>query len=237
MGGVSNILKDEWIDRAIAQLDDEKSFGIMLSEFSRTVIDRPDTHIKIANSYAGHAAQLQITCVLRELRLWCCRIWDSNGHSLRQLAPRLVSAKGNIVLARRRAYPDWPEEQLGCEMLPNRITEFKNSVESISNSSLIAELKLSRDEHFAHLTKGVSGIRRQLSQTGAGSNGYSYNEVLELVDRSVSLIAEAISIWRFEVHSDEDSARIFRSYSEQYWSVMPNFSEIERALSDAGNLK
>lgn len=162
MVNVCDVLKDKWIDRAISQLDDEKSFGIMLSEFSRTVIDRPDTFAKIDDSYAGHAARLQITCVLRELRLWCCRIWDSNGHSLRQLAPRLVRSEKEIVAARLRAHPDWPDEQLGCGTLPAKIEAFATTVKETSELPLIRELKLTRDEHFAHLAQGVSGIRREL---------------------------------------------------------------------------
>ena len=239
MGSVSDIRIDEKVDDAINQLDEEKSFGIALAEFSRTIVDRPENHRKIANSFSGHAVHLQNTVILREMRLWCCRIWEKNGHSLPFVSAKFIALSQKIIAARRLAHPDWPEHLLQVSMLGGRIEAFAERVEQVGRSPVLIELRVTRDEHFAHLLAGVSATRKK-NPVPIEREGYTYNEVLLLVDESVALIAEAIFIWRFHTHSDENSRKILRRYYERYWELLPVFSELEETqrnerIAEAGD--
>jgi hypothetical protein len=227
MNQVSDYLTDPWIDPAVEQLDDEKHLGISLVAFSRTLVDRPDNWKKVVNSYAGHAADLHKTLVLRELQMWCCRVWDKTGHSLPVLAPRMKEKTDQIMMARQAAHPDWSDKQLGVSELPAQIGSFLQSIVSISDESIVSELRVLRNEHFAHLTKRPIKKRKLLESDG--KSGYSYNEVIELAERSIVLISEAILIWRFHSHADSATSRLLTKYYETYWRLLPNFSELEEA--------
>lgn len=227
MGSVSDFEIDQRVDQALDQLDDEKSFGIALSEFSRTIIDRPENHRKIKDSFAGHAINLQNTTILRELRLWCCRIWEKNGNSLPVVGARIKSSALQIIEVRRKAHPDWPEELLQSNELGVRIDAFTDRIEEIEKWAVLSELRVTRDEHFAHLLRGVSGTRRKRQLISLENEGYTYNDVLKLADESVALISEAIFIWRFHSHNDENTRKMLRKYYEGYWKLLPTFSALE----------
>jgi hypothetical protein len=223
---VSDILKDPWIDGALEQMDSEKSLGIQLVEFSKTIIDRPDTYAKIANSYSGHAADLQIRCVLKELELWCNRLWDKQGRSLPKLAEEIGRKTAELVDSRKRAHPDWPIEMLQLEELPAIISAYEEKIKCLAETDLIQRLRLRRDEHHAHLLNEISALSRQRSKLGL-ENGYSYGEVLNLAEKSIELISEAIFIWRFHKHDDIQTAKQLSKIYERYWNYIPNLSEIE----------
>lgn len=225
MGSVSDIVIDKWVDQALDQLDTEKTYGIALSEFTRTIIDRPENHSKIANSYSGHAVDLQNRAILRELRLWCCRVWDTNGNGLPGVCRRIEGFQDKIIETRRVAHPDWSEEALGCNEVKSRVLTLSTKVQQVLDGEVLAELKVTRNEHLVHLNHGRSGARRSRP---ADSDGYSYNEILDLADTTVKLISEAIFLWQFRSHSDDASRRIVRKYFERYWRLLPNFAQLER---------
>jgi hypothetical protein len=227
VGNVSDFEIDPKVGQALDQLDDEKSLGIALSEFSRTIIDRPENHRKIRDSFAGHAVNLQNTVILRELRLWCCRIWEQNGNSLPVVGAHIKSYAQKIIEVRRIAHPDWPEELLQSNELGARMESFTDRIEQIKRRQVLSELRVTRDEHFAHLLRGISGARRKRQLASPENEGYTYNEVLKLADESVALIAEAIFIWRFHSHNDENTRKMLRKYYEGYWSLLPVFSDLE----------
>lgn len=231
---VSEKLTDPWIDRAVEQLDNEKRFGIALVAFSRTVVDRPENWKKIENSFAGNAVDLHRRLALRELQMWCCRVWDKQGHSLRGLAPRLKEKSAQIADAHLRAHRDCPEEDPEVTKLPASIEAFCESVEIASASRLLVELRIVRDEHFAHLLEGVSA-RRRSRVNDPPELGYTYNEVLDLAEQSVALISEAIFVWRFHRHrhSDSATAKLLTKYYESYWRLLPNFAELEKTEQSA----
>ena len=170
------------------------------------------------------------TVILRELRLWCCRVWDKNGYSLPNVSKRIKSHCDAIVSARRAAHPEWPEHLLQAESLPERIQSFVDRVGVIKNRPILIELKIHRDEHFAHLLRGVSGTRR-VNPVSEEREGYTYNEILGLADESVELISEAIFIWRFHSHNDDERRKVLRQHYERYWSLLPVFSELEERQS------
>lgn len=233
MGSVSEIKIDMKVDRAIDQLDDEKTLGIALSEYARTIVDRPENYAKIANSFAGHAVHLQNNIILRELRLWCCRVWDKNGNSLTLLGRDILRYAPEITNARRKAHPDWQESELRLTELPLKIKHFSEKVAQESENPILAELKIFRDEHLAHLLLGISGATRSKTKSKAkaqADEGYSYNDVLKIVDLSVDMISEAIFLWRFHVHDDAGTRKTARKYYEAYWRILPNLSEAENEI-------
>lgn len=226
MASVSDHLKDPAIDGALDQLDTERNAGLSLLAFSRTVVDRPENYAKIANSYAGHAADLQIYCVLREIRLWTCRIWERNGNSLPRLREMLDGQSDRILNARRKAHPDWSSDPLEEKTLPTVLSDWCARIRELSDGSLIKKLRVVRDEHFAHLLEGKAGVRKT-TPVELIEEGYSYNDVFELVDESCRLIAEAIRIWRFHVLDHDGRYKILLEYYEAYWEFFPNLSELE----------
>lgn len=221
LASVSDHLKDPAIDGALEQLDSEGNSGIALLAFCRTVVDRPENYAKIADSYAGHAADLQIHCALREIRLWACRVWERNGNSLPRLGEMLDGQSERILNARLKAHPDWPSDFLEEEALPTVLSDWCARIKELSDGSLIKKLRVVRDEHYAHLLKGKAGIRKT-TPTELIDEGYSYNDVFELVDESCRLIAEGIRIWRFHVLDFDGSYKIFLKYCEAYWDFFPN---------------
>ena len=234
MMSTSDYLKDRIIDRALDQLDDEKSFGIALISFAKTIVDRPENWNKIKDSFAGHAADLQIRVVLRELRLWCSRIWESNGDSLPIVARRIVNKAEAIYAARKAAHPDWPEDFLGEPSLNASIRDFCREVAETANSEIVKKLRVTRDENFAHLLRGLSGARRLVGDR-FDPDSYSWNEVLQLAKRTVQLISQVNLIWRFHSHDDDGTFRVYTKYCEKYWDLLPNFSDAERKSQLKGN--
>lgn len=220
------------LNPALEQLDDEKSLGIALLALSRTVIDRPELYKKIEDSYSGHALDLMIKVSLREIRMWCCRVWEKNGNSLPIVASLLSQKQLEISEWRKGAHPDWPETFLGLDKLPQNISEFCNQVTSISDGDLIKKLRITRDEHFAHLLAGKAGSRKFLD-TQAIEQGYSWSEVQELVSISLGPISQAILIWRFHSHDVERSISVYQRYCENFGEVLPNLSDAEQKLFKA----
>lgn len=227
MGSVSDYLSDPFLDRAIDQLDEEKSVGVALLAFAKTIIDRPENTDKYSNSYAGHAAQLQINCTLNELQLWCSRIWDKTGHSLPMVAKKLRPRAGDIRCARLQAHPDWPHSALGLDNLDKDVAAWCSEIDTTLDSSLVLRLRERRNETFAHLLRGVSADRRHREQRGL-EEGYTWNEVLPHVERTSELISRLTLIWQFKSHDISETEEIYRKYCEGYWEMLPTFSEVER---------
>ena len=229
-GRVSDYLVDPLIDGALDQLDDERSSGLALLAFCRTVVDRPENYAKIADSFSGHAADLQIRCVLREIRLWSCRVWERNGNSLPCVCAMLDGKTDDILGARRKAHPDWPHEQLELGTLHLVMSKWNARISAISNDPLLRNLRVVRDEHFAHLLEGRSGARK-VTPAALITEGYSYNEVFALVDESCRLIAEAIRFWRFHVLDHDGTYKMLSRCYEDYWEFFPNLAELESQRS------
>ena len=76
------------------------------------------------------------------------------------------------------------------------------------------------------MLKNVSGARRFAKKNDISSD-YNYNDVFELAEESIALISEGIRIWRFHVHDDAASLRIYEKYCNAYWMALPRFSEVE----------
>jgi len=217
---------NKFLIKAIAQLESEKTLGISLVEYSRTIVDRPENYAKIANSFAGHAVHLQNSITLRELRFWCVRVLEPKGHSLLNVSRRISEYSTDLVEKRRIENPDWSNEMLGLEKLPVRISEFVKNVETLSNEQALKPMKILRDEELAHLLRGVSAERREQT-ANSDQRSYSFNDVFRLADLAVNLISEAILIYRFEAHDDAGTRKIVRSYYESYWNLLPKFSDVE----------
>ncbi len=222
-------LFDKTINPALEQLDNEKMLGIALLAWSNTIVDRPDNDSKIVDSYSGHALHLPITISLREIRLWCCRVWERNGNSLPVIASAISERESQIAHWRRVAHPDWPESVLGLDALGERICSFREKVEQIEHGTLIKKLRVARDEHFAHLLAGKAASRKKLTAAEVGES-YSWSEVQQLVRLSLDLIAEAILIWRFHSHDVARFVQSFQGYCENFWQVLPTLKEAERDL-------
>lgn len=228
---VSDVLKDDLLDNALDQLDDERTLGIALLAFARTVIDRPENNRKIDGSYSGHAMALLTHLALRELRMWCSRVWEipmkgNPVHSLPMVAKSLQGRHLEIFNARLRAHPDWPRHFLGEDTLEPSLAAFVISVEDMKNSNLLNQLRLVRHEHFAHLVKGRSRFRSKLD-TSMIESSYTWNDVLNLTERSIALIADATLIWKFHSHDSHATLDKLSKYYENFWRYMPNLSEME----------
>lgn len=226
MASVRDHLKDDKIDVIVDQLDDQATFGIALAEFTKTTLVEAGNRSKFEDTYSGHAFELQHMCVRRELRLWCARIWDKNGHGLPRLADLIRTRGPEIGAARRVAHPDWSDKLLGLPTLEADIAQVCSKVTEIANSDLISRLKLVRDEQDAHLLAGNSGQRRKFFKS-RDDEGYAYNELLELEATTTELIAAFVLIWRFTSHLVENTRRIHAKYYRSYWNLTPNYGELE----------
>jgi hypothetical protein len=228
MGAVSDIFLDKWIDPALKQLEKEQRFGLALIEFARSVADKTEVWDKLQDSDAGHAADIQIKVMIRELQLWCCRIWDKKGNSLRQVARRIFEKEAEIVIARRKAHSDWTDEQLGLTMLHQKIAMLKLEIERVFNSEIVLKLRVTRNEQLAHLLEGISGDRRTHFPNDT-YDGYSLNEVLTLADETISLLSAVAKLWSFTSYTAPGTAILYRLRYEAYWRFLPKFSELEQA--------
>lgn len=217
------------IDRIVDQLADERNSGIALLAFAQSIIGNEERYAKITNSYAGHIARLQINCALRELRLWCSRVWDRTGHSLPVLAQEIEGRWTEIVDARRAALPDWPDEFLTELADSSPLDDFIHKVRCLAQSDLVAGIRIHRDEHFAHLLAGVSRARLYAQKRKIDTE-YCYDDVVKLARQSCDLMSEAARLWRFTIHDTEDGLRIYEKYCNCYWDALPNFSEVERKI-------
>lgn len=224
----SDFLTDEFVDRAIEQINDEFMLGIALLAFSRTVIDRPENWDKIKDAYSGNAIDLMIKMTLRELRLWCVRLLEPNGHSLVQVASRLPQLREKIVAARFAANPKWSDDQLEVDVLSDQIEDFCLKVKQLSESLVATELRIVRDEHFAHLLKGISAFRKR--KTTRSDDGYTWSEVTDLMMQLLESCAQLKRIWFFHVHSVESSVSSYQRYCEGFWKLLPNLKNAEETL-------
>ena len=216
---------EKFLIKAVEQLESEKPLGISLVEYSRTVVDRPENYEKIANSFAGHAVHLQNKITLRELRLWCVRVLEPNGHSLFNVSRCISNHSKDLVEKWRNEHPDWSKEELELDKLSGRISKFVKDVESLSKDHALTPMKIFRDEELAHLLRGVSDRREKTANSE--KLRYSYNDVFRVADLAINLISEAIWIYRFQAHDDDRTRKIVRSYYESYWKLLPKFSDVE----------
>ena len=217
---------NKFLITAVEQLESEKTLGISLVEYSKTIVDRPENYAKIANSFAGHAVHLQNNIILRELRFWCVRVLEPNGNSLFNVSRLISEYSADLVLKRRLENPDWSEESLRLANLPSQTRKFLNNVEQLSDDPALKPMKILRDEELAHLLRGVSSKRR-LQPVDSDKLSYSYNDVFRIANQAVNLIREAILIYRFQDHDDAGTRAIVRSYYESYWNLLPKFSDVE----------
>ncbi len=222
---VANYPIDDWLDQALDQLIDECDIGAALFAFSKTIVDRPENFAKIADSYSGHAVHLQNRCVLNELQLWCCRIWEKNGNSLPNFAERIRGKGHEIATVRKRVHPDWPENQLELDIVVEQVESFCDEVEQAATDDFVVRLKVRRDEQFAHILRRA-GARKKLEAMGV-EEGYSLNEVFLHSESALRLIAEARRLLWFEVCNPVDRMKMLAKHYEAYWKYLPNLSEVE----------
>ena len=217
---------NKFLITAVEQLESEKTLGISLVEYAKTIVDRPENYAKIANSFAGHAVHLQNNIILRELRLWCVRVLEPKGNSLLNVSRRISEYSNDLAEKLRRENPDWSEESLGLANLPSKTRKLLDNVQKLSDDPALKPMKILRDEELAHLLRGVSAERR-LHLVNSDKLNYSYNDVFRIANQAVNLIREAIFIYRFQDHDDAGTRAIVRSYYESYWNLLPKFSDVE----------
>ncbi len=118
-----------------------------------------------------------------------------------------------------------PHTFLELHELDKIVTSFCGEVSEISQSDLVARLKVRRDEKFAHILN-YARSRKRLKELNV-EDGYSLNELFPLALKTLDLISEARRIWRFEVAGQQQFIEIMSKRYESYWRLLPNFAEVE----------
>jgi hypothetical protein len=211
--------------KAIDQLESEKTLGIALIEYSKTIIDRPDNHAKIVDSFAGHAVRLQNYVILRELRMWCLRVLEANGHSLPNISSLILKYESKLANKRRLDNPSWSETWLESDKISLRVSDFVRNVNALTISPAIKPMRVFRNEELAHLTRGME--QNKSKADSSISFKYSYNDVINIANCAVDLISEAIRIVKYQSPDNDGLREILRSHYESYWNLLPKFSTLE----------